>query len=205
MALWMPALMCLATSTSLAAQGVTPSPPGPFVIDVRAVSLGLPQDAGFYPPLPEATPVPARGFGADVGAHIYFTQVGPGRLGAGASVFQVRGTAGQPVSITARVLAPQLSINFGTSQGWSYVSGGIGAGSIRGRFEGSAPGSEDERESDTLMTFHVGGGARWFFSRHLAIGFDIRLHRLGQATADDGAPITPAVFLGSVSVGFSIK
>ena len=204
-AIWLPALICLGMGRSVAAQAVAPAPPGPFVIDVRGASLGLPQDAGFYPQLPEATPVPARGFGADVGAHVYFAQVGPGRLGAGASVFQVRGTAGEQVSITASVLAPQVSINFGTSQGWSYLSGGVGAGSLKGRFEGGTAGGEDERESDTLLTVNFGGGARWFFSRHLALGFDLRLHRLGAGAAADGTPLTPAVFLGSASVGFSIK
>ena len=198
-------LIGLGAGVSVTAQGVTPRPPGPFVIDIRGASLGLPQDAGFYPVLPETTQVPARGFGADIGAHVYFAQVGPGRLGAGVSLFQVRGTAGEQVSITTRLLAPQVSINFGTSQGWSYLSGGVGAGWLRGRFDGGVPAIEDQRESGALMTFNVGGGARWFFTPHLAIGFDLRLHRLGAGAAGTDAPGTPAQFLGSASAGFSIK
>ena len=196
-------LINLAFATAAAAQGIPPEPPGPFVVDLRGGTIGLPEFTGFYPPLPEETRVPARGFGLDAGAHVYFTKVGPGRLGAGASVMFVRGTAAD-VSATARLLTPQLSINFGTSDGWSYISGGAGLASVRGRFNDTLNGTDDSRESTQLLTFNLGGGARWFITNHLAIGFDVRMHRLG-AWERDGELVTPATFLGSASVGFSVK
>ena len=190
--------------TTAAAQGIDPGPPGPFVIDVRGVSIGTPQAASFYPPLPDPILVPSRGFGAEVGAHVYVFRLGPGRLGFGASVLQARGTA-EGVSVTARVLAPQVSINFGTSDGWSYISGGAGVAALRGRLHDAGGSGDASRTSGTLSAINVGGGARWFFTRHVAIGFDLRLHRIGAAAASASDPGTPATFLGSASVGFSVK
>jgi hypothetical protein len=79
------------------------------------------------------------------------------------------------VATTARIFAPQVSFNFGTRAGWSYLSGGYSAAQVTVRSSGT---SEVTQESGTISGLNVGGGARWFLSDHLAAGFDLRLHRL---------------------------
>lgn len=169
------------------AQSLTPGPPGPFVIDVRGVTSGIPASPGLYPDVDDASVVPARGFGLDVGAHVYLFNLGPARLGLGVNFIHARGTA-TDAHATFQTIAPQLSFNFGTSDGWSYLS--LGAGTARVNAIASASSS----------AINAGGGARWFLKRHLAVGFDIRLHRI----AADGDTMGRSTQL-SASVGFSLK
>lgn len=196
------ALVC--HSTPATAQGIRSAPPGPFVIDVRGATMGLPQAFGFYPALPDETLVPARGFGIDVGVHVYVAELGPSRVGVGVNLVQVRGeTAG--VSASARMIAPQVSFNFGTSEGWSYISGGVGTGQIEGTYGGNTLDAEASRSSGITLATNVGGGARWFFTPRLAVGFDLRLHRLAMREATTDRPGTPGSMVFAASVGLSVK
>jgi hypothetical protein len=192
-----------------AAQRPQDQPPGPYVIDLRGATVGLPQDVGFYPPLSESTLVPARGFGADAGAHVYLLSMGPGRLGAGGSFTQVRGTNGVVASgqsaLTLRLFTPQLSINFGSAAGWSYISAGAGLASLSGRFRSDVLVEQPGERTRTLLAFNVGGGARWFFTRRLAVGFDLRLYRIGSEGATVNEPGAPSALLGGAAVGLSVK
>lgn len=170
------------------AQSLTPGPPGPhFVVDLRGATSAIPTSAGLYPTVPEGGSVPARGFGYDVGAHVYLFNLGPARVGLGASVIKVRGTA-PDATTTMDILAPQLSFNFGSSDGWSYLS--LGAGNARVNAE----------ETGSSSAINAGGGARWFITRHLAVGFDVRMHKI----AADGDTMGSSTIL-SASVGFSVK
>jgi Outer membrane protein beta-barrel domain len=169
------------------AQSLTPGPPGPFVIDVRGVTTGIPASPGLYPDVGTEFVVPARGFGFDVGAHVYLFNLGPARLGLGVNFIQARGTA-TDAHATFQTIAPQLSFNFGTSDGWSYLS--VGAGTARVNAIASASSS----------AINAGGGVRWFLRRHMAVGFDIRLHRI----AADGDTMGKSTQL-SASVGLSLK
>ena len=173
--------------TQVEAQGLTPGKPGPFVIDVRGVTSGIPASPGLYPDLGDQYVVPARGFGFDVGAHVYLFSLGPARLGIGANYIQVRGTA-TDADATLQTIAPQLSFNFGTSDGWSYLS--VGAGTARVNAVASASSS----------AINAGGGARWFMNRHLAVGFDVRFHKI----AADGDTMGASTQV-SAAVGFSLK
>ena len=186
----------------LLAQAQSQDPPGPFVIDVRGATMGLPEDVGFYPPLPDGTLVAARGFGVEAGGHFYFGRLGASRLGAGASVAVIRGTTSD-TSATARVIAPQLSFNFGTADGWSYLSGGVGAAHVEGRFTGG--GEEASRRSDALLSLNFGGGARWFVNPHFGVGFDLRVHHIGGQDAKVGLAGTPSSWLLLASAGLSLK
>src|SRR5262245_17925108 len=129
-------------ASSAAAQSLNPGPPGPFVIDVRGLTTGVPTVGALYPITttpPPSTPtgppstqttsttltIPSRGFGVDAGAHVYPLGLGPARLGIGANVLYARGTAPDAV-LTMQMVVPQLSFNFGTSNGWSYLSAGAG-------------------------------------------------------------------------------
>jgi hypothetical protein len=195
-----------------AAQGA-PAPPGPYVIDVRGVSSGLPQDAGFFPPTAGEATGPSRGAGFDVGAHVYAGRLRGASLGFGASLLKVRGEAvstspdasttasgtptGPPgVRLDLWTIAPQVSFNFGTEDGWSYLSGGVGMTGITTR---TLDLEEATRESGMLIAINAGAGARWFLVRRFAVGFDLRLHRVAAADT------TPASILFAISGGFSLR
>jgi len=214
--------LCIAAllmSTAAFAQ----SPPGPYVIDVRGSMSGTPGGPSFYPPVPENTLAPQRGFGFGAGAHVYPFRLGLSRVGMGIDLMRARGTARSPAttstasgstttivgspgaveaSMTVTTVAPQLSFNFGTHDGWSYLSAGFGATYTRARVNVSAsdttPAASIARERRT-HTINVGGGARWFLRERLAVGFDIRFHRLG---ATSGLPSKQIVGL---SVGMSVR
>jgi hypothetical protein len=172
------------------------------VVDVRGATGGIPSEAAFYPPLPGDTLVPARGFGFDAGAHVYGSTIGPARLGYGANVLVVRATQ-TVTSAVARLVAPQVSFNFGGPRGWSYVSGGVGVATISGRLAGPAGLIDLEQDSGALMAFNVGAGARWFFLSRMAFTFDLRFHRYGSG--GEGDVRTPPGTVGSASVGVSFR
>jgi hypothetical protein len=167
-------------------------PPGPWVFDLRGATSGLPSDTAFFPPLPTATLVPSRGFGFDIAAHVYMLSLGPARVGLGASYLSVRGTT-DTVTSNVRTVAPQISFNFGTTNGWSYLSAGAGRAWMRTTAEQLA--GTAERKSDGIAAVNFGGGARWFLTSRLGVGFDLRWHRLAS---------TPKEMLLSASAGFSI-
>jgi hypothetical protein len=220
----------LVSASSAAAQ--PPSRPGPWALDVRGVTSPVPEDAAFFPRLDASARIPERGFGLDVGAHVYLLNIGPSRLGLGAQVVHVRavteplvastttttGTTaaiGQSIQLDLRIITPQVSFNFGTGEGWSYVSGGVGTTEVVTRTAGVIAG---RRESERLNALNVGGGARWFLRSHLAFGFDIRLHRIAAGTAGRieetppptttptaTAAATPGMMIVSVGAGISFK
>ena len=169
------AVVALLLAVAVRAAAQTSGAPGPWVADVRAATAGAPADAAFFPPLSADTLIPSRGFGVDAGAHVYLFPLGPSRMGVGASYLHVRGTS-DTVTATVRALAPQVSVNFGTTHGWSYLSGGVGRASVR--TEIATETGTLERDSGGVTAVNVGGGARWFLTGHLGIGFDVRWHRL---------------------------
>jgi hypothetical protein len=199
------------SSLPAAAQGV-PAPPGPYVVDVRGVSSGLPQGAVLLPPVPAETLVPSRGNGFDVGGHIYVGRFRGAHLGFGASLISVSGNAVQPrttsaattsapsgpseVRVALRTIAPQVSLNFGTKDGWSYLSAGVGITEVDAR---TVDVVELSGDSGRVMTINAGGGARWFVRRRLAVGFDARLHRLAQTDT------MSASMLFSIAAGISLR
>lgn len=195
-------------------------PVGPFVVDIRGITLGLPTAAGWTVELPEGGLVPGRGLGLEGGAHVYVGRLGPARIGLGAALGLARGTAttGEPedpedpdvpvgptgdVITRATTLAPQLSLNFGHKLGWSYLSAGYGAARIGSR--ATLQGTE-EMTTGWVSAINIGGGARWFLSDHLGFGFDLRWHRLSAPVpAIDTAAAPPRATLFQFAVGLSIQ
>jgi hypothetical protein len=185
-------LVLMLMPSAVRAQALTPQPPGPFVIDIRGTTLGVPQGADFYPDIPGETIVPARGFGLQAGAQVYPWALGSKRIGLGADFFLVRGTATTPVTtststttestttpvtppdvkVTMAIASPQLSMNFGSSRGWSYLTVGGGGASVK-----TSAGSLSL--ATTALDINAGAGARWFLSDHLGLGFDLRVHWVG--------------------------
>ena len=98
--------------------------------------------------------------------------------------------------------APQLSLNFGTGDGWSYLSAGRGTSTWS-----LVPDQQDETFADQerLRTFNYGGGARWFARRHLAFTFDVRFWEMAPGTPQQGRPGSPRTTLLVLSGGISVK
>ena len=205
-----------------------PGPPGPYVIDVRAVMTGIPNDPSFFPTVPSSTLVPSRTLGFDVGAHVYLLQFGPARVGIGASFLRAKGRTSPPrptdsasgssapqtlpsVDSTITALAPQLSLNFGSSTGWSYISAGVGQTRITSTTSSYASGSGSSAETvaaqtvdvDGRQTINVGGGARWFTTSHMAFSFDVRFHMVAAGTSDGRQ--TPKTTLIAAGAGLSFR
>lgn len=182
-------LTMLVLASGANAQSINPGPPGPFVFDVRGVTSNLPTAETLFPGLATDATVPARGFGGSAGGQVYVLQMGPGRLGLGVDVHFVRGSTVDANSSMTSV-DPQISLNFGTSNGWSTLSAGVGTMRISGE-----PGGV----SESVRTINWGGGARWFVNAHVGVGFDIRVHHY---SAGDVLPKGTAVAVG---VGLSLK
>lgn len=217
-----------------AAQIAAPDPPGPYVVDLRVATGPIPQAPGFFPPVPGATIIPSRGFGVDVGAHVYLMRLGAGRLGVGASILRIRGTASPPAPIsgssstatstttvpatkpdveaTLTAIAPQLSFNFGSADGWSYVSAGAGRAKLTtatSAFGGSDSGTTAtpalSAESGTRSSINFGGGARWFAKTHMGFSFDVRFHLVSAGPETDTSPATPRTTVVTASAGISLR
>ena len=180
--------LCAPAGAQTAPQAGEPDRPGPWVIDVRGATVSLPRDASFFPPIPASTAVPSRGYGVDVGGHMYLLQLGPARIGVGATWLRARGTAsaGDPgedsdgssattlavtpdVAALLTVVAPQLSLNFGSRAGWSYLSAGLGRAQLSTRASSFVDEDDDDEITAARVLDHggrsainFGGGARWF-------------------------------------------
>lgn len=220
-----------ALTAPVAAQTQTPDPPGRYAVDVRGASSGVPQDARFFPPVPSGTIIPPRGFGIDIGGHVYLMRLGAARLGVGANLLRVRGastpqtpvtgstatTAGAThpdIETTLTTIAPQVSFNFGTADGWSYISAGLGRARVRtatSAFAASGSGTAGTTtparsvDSGMLSSINVGGGARWFVKAHLAFAFDVRFHLVSAGSVQGAIDPTPRTTLVSASVGISLR
>jgi hypothetical protein len=181
-------LLMVVVSHHAAAQSLNPGPPGPFVFDARGVVSGIPGSEAFVPPDATVATVPSRGFGGSIGGHVYGFRIGPGRFGIGVDLTFARGTS---VDVTTTFLSidPQLSFNFGTSDGWSYLSAGVGAARVSG---------DPADVSESVQAFNWGGGARWFLNPHVGIGFDVRVRML---SAGDVVPKGTSV-AGAVGLSF---
>ena len=156
------------------------------------------------------TELPGAGFGIRAGAHVYFLKYRGITLGAGGDVMRSTSTS-TPVDPSAGLVAvderltsvaSQLSFNFGTGHGWSYVSGGIG----RSRWSLHPAGAaETSADSESLPTANYGGGARWFAKAHLAFSLDVRIYEIQPGTSVGARPGSPRTRLFVFGAGISLK
>jgi len=195
------------------------SPPGPFALDVRLAMPSFNTGSALADPLGLRTDqLPGRGWGLLVGAQVYPLRRKRFALGLGADLVRTSGSqAPDPESDTAdtdptvetrfNALVPQLSLNFGTSRGWSYIGGGYA-------FMKRATGDVDADVplGPRLRGIHYGGGARWFMSPHVAFSFDLRFYRIPEQAAVDATttgetavPFQPKSRLFLASAGISFK
>jgi hypothetical protein len=109
------------------------------------------------------------------------------------------GPEGPTVKTRFSSVSPQVSLNFGKRQGWSYLTGGFGWAGFRTELETSPVADSGPR------AFNYGGGARWFAKEHLAVSLDLRFYAVGAQEATVGRPAYPSMTLMVISGGISVK
>jgi outer membrane protein with beta-barrel domain len=184
---------------------------GPFVVDLHGTvplfpeDLQLAQSRGM-----SLAELPGSGLGIQVGVHVYVFKWRAVTFGVGGEYASSRAkqtplegvTDVRAATETFESLSPQLSFNFGTGHGWSYISGGIGLSTWYLVPEGQEPFPSD---SEKLRTINYGGGARWFAKSHLAFSFDVRLYAIDPGTPYFGYPGSPRTTLLIIGAGVSVK
>ena len=201
------------SAPNASAQGVEDvidAPIGRFVVDLHGVvapwgknpELGIPR--GFDP----ATQ-PGRGIGISAGAHVYLLRWRFVTFGVGASILYASGSQrpgpNDPDPLvpalrqTFTAWSPQLSLNFGRRNGWSYVSAGPGTSTLS-LYNPDAPAPQQSTRS-----FNYGGGARWFTGDHLAFALDLRFYNATPLFATDTEPASPRTTTMILGIGASFK
>lgn len=203
----------LQTGAALAQQE---DPVAPFVIDVRGAFMSLDAAGSAFPLGLEETQLPSNGLGLELGAHVYPLRGRVVSLGVGASVLFVRAKKEPEVAEDAepdpdaptvrtrvKAFSPQVSLNFGSRRGYSYVSAGVGTmtraiDATEGVMLAVATGDTRAR------TLNYGGGARWFVNSRLAFSFDMRFYRVAAQDATVSSVSLPKQSFFAGTVGISI-
>jgi len=194
-----------------------PPPPIPrFVVDVHASVPLFPSDSqqliDSRNPSWSLGDLPSRGWGGQLGLHLNLLRWRALTLGIGGEVMVARATSPPPTEETPSAIAleerivsaaPQLSFNFGTGHGWSYLSGGVGRSVLSLHETGQL---ESNSDVEPLSTINYGGGARWFIKNHLAFSLDVRFYEIQPGTPVPpllvGSPRTRMFIIGA---GISLK
>ena len=185
---------------------------GPFVVDLHATVPRFPQDVQLAQSRDMAlAELPGSGLGVLVGVHVYplrwravtFGLGGEFATGRARQTPAVAQTILRPATERLTTITPQLSFNFGTGNGWSYISGGLG----RSTWAVTPQGREGfAADSEQLKTISYGGGARWFMKTHLAFSFDARFYAINPGTPFVagvlGSPRTTMIVIGA---GVSVR
>jgi|SRR5579884_2714173 len=214
------ALVLLTLAAASPARAQEPPPKiGPFVFDLHATVPRFPTEVQTLADSRgmQLGELPGVGLGGQVGLHVYLFSWKAVTVGIGGEAAAGRATSAAAPGATPalrastetfRTIAPQLSLNFGTGHGWSYLSGGIGVSNWSIVPAGSDPLPQD---LERIRTVNYGGGARWFAKPHLAFSFDVRFYQL-----DPGSPYTdpttgmsypgsPRTTLLVIGAGVSVK
>jgi len=217
-----PLVACAAALVVLCAAGplrAQEPPPriGPFALDLHVTVPTFPSDDAQLAASRgmSVAELPGAGLGIQAGAHIYVLRIKPVTIGIGAefaagrarqtltSAAAVQSQTLRPAEERFSTFSPQISLNFGTGRGWSYLSGGLGVSNWAVVPEGQEGFPAD---SESLKTLNYGGGARWFAKRHLAFSIDARFYVIGPGTAFlAGAPGSPRTTLLVIGAGISLK
>jgi len=194
-----------------------PSQPiGPYVVDARGALVRFKQDGSVAAGLDvTADNLPTRGLGIAAGAHWYPLRRGRIALGLGGELLLARDTrtkeqtdvtVATPVAtptVTTRFssMTPHVSLNFGTGEGWSYISGGVGLARLTSE-------RDDEPFVDSasrVRAMNYGGGARWFTGPRLAFTFDLRFYTINLQPAAGTRPAYPRSRFMVISAGVSLR
>jgi len=192
---------------------------GPFVVDLHGTIPRFPTDdllaqsRGM-----KLAELPGSGLGLQVGVHLYLLRWRAVTFGVGGELAASRARQ-TPAALSAEAIAagiqpvrpaeerftsiaPQLSFNFGTGHGWSYISGGLG----QSVWSIVPEGQEDyPPDTDRLKTINYGGGARWFAKSHVAFSFDVRFYAINPGSAAYRFTQSPRTTLLVIGAGVSVK
>ena len=206
----------------LRAQDPPPRIP-PFVIDLHATVPKFPTDDPLLATSRkmELSELPGRGLGVQLGAHLYLLRLKAITFGIGGEFVSSRasqtppavqtpppgqtGTGTIPLRPTKErytSIAPQISFNFGTGHGWSYLSGGLGRSTWSLALEGD---ESDPPNREKLKTINYGGGGRWFIKSHVAFSFDVRFYAINPGGPNGSLPGSPRTTLLVIGAGMSVK
>lgn len=213
-----PFLACTICAVAYA-QEATPRLPV-LVVDLHGTFPAFPQDSRLAASrgLNEVE-LPGRGLGVDVGVHLYPLKWRAVTLGIGGNIMAGRSNAAPSASSLAAaaaaglptlrdvaerftVVAPQISLNFGSGNGWSYLSGGLGRSTWSIVPEGQPEGLADQQ---SLKTLNYGGGARWFAKKRLAFSLDVRFYAVNPGLPQGEFPGSPRTTLLVIGAGVSLK
>jgi hypothetical protein len=201
-------LVCLTASPAMAQD--PPPPIGPYVLDLRGTVALFQKDQQLADSRSLVfNELPGPGLGADGGAHVYLFKWKAVTFGLGAQVTAARShatpvpqTGLRPVTEIFTAATPQLSLNFGSGNGWSYLSGGLGVATLSIVPDGAA---SDVADVTRMRTVNYGGGARWFIKRHLAFNLDVRYHQIDAGTPTLGRPGSPRTVFMILGAGISLR
>jgi hypothetical protein len=186
-------------------------PIGRYVADARITFVRLKEDPGVAAAI-EVQPVnlPTRGLGIVVGAHVYPLRSRRVALGLGAEFLSARDRRTLPTpddeeegpTVETRLSSfnPQLSLNFGKRDGWSYISGGIGSALFTAERVDEAVG-----DGSRARTINYGGGARWFTNKHLAVSVDLRFYSIAAQAGSALRPPFPKSRIMVISGGIAFR
>jgi hypothetical protein len=207
-------LICLAIATPAAAQQKEPI--APFVVDVRGIFARHKAEPSVATAL-EVEPgnLPTRSIGLGGGAHFYPWRTRKITLGIGGTFVIARGSRTLDVpsadgttatkSPTVRrhftTIAPEISLNFGHRNGWSYISGGMFGRSTLYIDRADAPATNAPKRA----TVNYGGGARWFTNERIAFSVDFHWFSVAEQPAAPGLVLQPRTTLLVLSGGISIR
>lgn len=189
-----------------------PEPKPPFVLDARFGWPGISRDRTVAAALrvpPEE--LPGRGPAVIVGAQFYLPRRSAVSLGVGGEMLWFRavntvepatetGPAGPTLRNRWSHVSPQVSLNFGSGGGWSYLTGGLGWSKLTMELE-----DEPQGEGERIRTLNYGGGAKWFAKKHLAFTVDVRFYSISAQEATPGRVATSAVRVVVLSGGIALK
>jgi hypothetical protein len=204
-------VLFLAAASMARAQDPPPRIPL-FVVDLHGTFPRFPSDV----PIADSRglqlgELPGPGLGFQVGAHFYPLKWKAITFGIGGEFTANRSRSTPAATADPSILATeerfsagsgQLSFNFGTGSGWSYISGGIGQSQWSIVPAGQEPFNKDV---DRLKTVNYGGGARWFIKPHLAFSFDVRFYAISPTQPEFGFPGGPRTTLLIIGAGMSLK
>jgi opacity protein-like surface antigen len=169
-----------------------------------------------------ATNVPTRSLGLVGGGHVYLLRGRRIALGLGATMLMGGGSKTlEPTATTTapttgasdtptptvrrhfRSINPEISLNFGHRNGWSYISGGFLGRSTLYLDREDAPATNAPRRK----TLTYGAGARWFTTDHLAFSAEVRWYSVAEQRPPAGSTLVlePRTTLMVLSGGISIK
>jgi len=184
----------------------------PFVADARITWVRFKEDAGIASAIAVSPAnLPTRGFGFLLGAHWYPLRGSQVALGVGGEFLRAKdsrtlepttegGAEGPTVETRFSSLAPQVSLNFGRKDGWSYISGGIGSAILTAERTDQPVG-----DGSRVRTINYGGGARWFTNKHLAVSVDLRFYSVGTQPATPTRPAYPKSKMMVISGGIAFR